>query len=57
MRWIRSLLAVALVAGCLTLAGPAPVQAAEGDCRISAPSAAFAQQVELSAGHARVWRL
>lgn len=49
---------MALVAGCLTLAGPAPVQAAEGDdCRISAPSAAYAQQVELSAGHARVWRL
>lgn len=54
---IRSLLAAALLVGCLVVAGGPPAQAADGDCRISAPSAAFAQQVQVSAGHARVWRL
>lgn len=58
MRMIRSLLVAGLLAGCLTVVGgTAPVQAAEGDCRISAPSSAFRQQVDVSTGHARVWRL
>jgi hypothetical protein len=58
MRVVRVLVAAAIVAGCLAFAGPTAVQAAAGDgCRISAPASAYAQQVELSAGHARVWRL
>jgi hypothetical protein len=58
-RTIRMLLAVVLVATTSSIAGPAAVQAAESDdsCKISRPSAAFAQQVSMSTGHARVWRL
>ncbi len=56
-RPIRMLLAVVLAASCLTVAGPAPVRAADGDCRISGPAPAYAQQVAQSTGHARVWRL
>jgi hypothetical protein len=57
-RSMRTLLAVVLLAAGLTLAGGQPaVQAADGACQISAPGQAFSQQVAMSAGHARVWRL
>jgi Domain of unknown function (DUF4214) len=57
-RTIRTVLAAAILAGCLTVASATtPVQAATGDCQISAPASAYRQQVELSTGHARVWRL
>lgn len=58
MSAVRTTLAVALLAGCLVLGGGTPVaEAADGDCQITAPSAAYAQPVAMSAGHARIWRL
>ena len=49
------LLAASFSAG---VAGPAPAAAVSGDpCGISTPNPTYAQQVRLSTGHARVWRL
>lgn len=56
-RSIRVFLAVALLAAGLAVGSSPPAQAASGTCQISTPAATYTQQVALSAGHARVWRL
>ena len=55
-RLLRSALVAAVLASLLTVAGPTPSDAA-GACGISPPNADYAQRVEASTGHARVWRL
>lgn len=58
MRAVRLLVAGVCLAGCLSVAGsPSAAQTASDACRIMEPAAGYAQQVALSAGHARVWRL
>lgn len=58
MRRIGQLVvAVALVAAGLVATGSPPTPAGAATCQISTPAAAYRQQVAISSGHARVWRL
>ena len=54
----RSLLAILMLASVLAIATPQPPAEAVSDgCNIGTPDGAYASQVSLSTGHARVWRL
>lgn len=54
---VRTVLATAILAALLATGGPSPASGAEGSCDIDTPEADFAGKVEVSTGHARVWRL
>lgn len=57
-RTSRPLLATLVLASILAVGGWQPrAEAVSGGCEIDTPSGAFARKVELSTGHARVWRL
>ena len=56
-RTIRVLLTVLLLSSILTLVSPSATPVSAATCPITKPTSAFAQQVAMSPGHARVWRL
>ncbi len=57
-RTIRTLLAVLMLSSVLAIGGWQPqAEAVSGGCNIDTPSSSYARKVELSTGHARVWRL